>query len=130
MASKQQPPSTSSTSSKPPCIPTQEQHNTTQLLQVAKNTSPLNERIFPFLLPPWRRTLTDFGNRLCLLNKPVGNKDEAAQLHCNQLRKLQANRSNMIVYTDGSQKHTHHHFRRVGSAAVGLLGTKRPSLPS
>ena len=30
--------------------------NTTQLLQVAKNTSPLNERIFPFLLPPWRRT--------------------------------------------------------------------------
>ena len=35
--------------------------NTTQLLQVAKNTSPLNERIFPFLLPPWRHTLeTDY----------------------------------------------------------------------
>jgi len=27
----------------------------------------------------------------------------------------------MIVYTDGSQKHTHHHFRRVGSAAVGFI---------
>jgi len=35
--------------------------NTTQLLQVTKNTSPLNEQIFPFLLPPWRRTLkTDY----------------------------------------------------------------------
>jgi len=94
-----------------PSIPaSRRKSNTTQLLQVAKNTSPLNEQIFLFLLPPWRHTLTDFGNRLCLLNKLVKNKDKAAQLYCNQLRKLQANRSNMIVYTDGSQKHIHHHF--------------------
>jgi len=98
--------------------------NTTQLLQVAKNTSPLNKQIFPFLLSPWRYILTEFGNRLCLLNKPVGNKDKAAQLHCNQLRKLQANRSNIIVYTDGLQKHTHHHFQRVGSGAVGFIGNQ------
>ena len=66
-------------------------------------------------------TLTDFRNRLHLLNKPVGNKDKAAQLCCNQLRKLQANRSYMIVYTDRLQKYTHHYFQRVGSAVVGFI---------
>ena len=30
----------------------------------------------------------------------------------------------MTVYTDRSQKHTHHYFQRVGSAAVGFIGNQ------
>ena len=110
----------------PPPLPnlpkSRKKPNTTQLLQVANNTSPSNERIFPFLLPPWRRPLTDFGNRFYLASKPLDSKDKAAQLHQSQLQTLQTNNANIIVYTDGSQRSIHQRFRRVGAAAVGYIG--------
>jgi hypothetical protein len=92
---------------------------TTQLAELAKLTSPNDERIFPFLTPPWRRLKTDFNERLKIsaLRK---DKEEAAEDHMKKIGKIENSQNHMLIYTDGSQRPMHR-VRRTGAGVTIIV---------
>ena len=52
----------------------------TQLICIAAHTAHTHERIFPFLLPPWRKTCADYPNRVTIEDKPA-KEDKAVTEH-------------------------------------------------
>jgi ribonuclease HI len=86
---------------------------TTQLAELAKLTSPNDERIFPFLTPPWRRLKADFGERL-KISATTMDKEEAAEDHMKKIEKIERSPNHMLIYTDGSQRPIHR-VRRSGA---------------
>ena len=76
----------------------------TQLQKTAIFTSPSHEHIFPFLLPQWRKTQLDYGERFTI---------HQFTAHCHPKIPY------FLTYSDGSQISFLNCFRQVRSAAVG-----------
>ncbi|KAJ3562483.1 hypothetical protein NP233_g9541 [Leucocoprinus birnbaumii] len=93
----------------------------TQLNKIASLTAPHHERIFPFLLPPWRKTSADYADRF-IINAETGPKEEAAAIHLQRFAELRDNPEHIVIYSDGSQRSIKKRFRWVGAAAVGFYG--------
>jgi len=91
----------------------------TQLICIAAHTAYTHKRIFPFLLLPWRKTCTDYPNRVTIEDKPA-KKDKAVTEHLRYVSFLKTSPSYIIVYTDGSQRSIGWRFQRTGAAAVGF----------
>ena len=85
----------------------------TQLLRIAAHTDHTHEQVFPFLLPPWRKTHADYSNRVTI-------QDKATSDHLHSISPLKTSPNHTIVYTDGSQKVISKRIRRTGAAAVGF----------
>ena len=92
---------------------------TTQLHWIAAHTAHNHERVFPFLLPPWRKTHTDYPNRVTIQDEPT-KRDKAISEHLHYVSSLKTSPNHIVVYTDGSQKTVGQRFRRTGAAAVGF----------
>lgn len=90
----------------------------TKLQQIAKFTSANDERIFPFLIPPWRKTEKDFKGRMYVSDRASKDKAEAAADHMKKIRELSRQSNHLIVYTDGSRRPIHS-SKRVGAGVVG-----------
>ena len=85
-----------------------------QLQKVARLSSPNNERIFPHLEPPWRRTARDFNGRLRFTNEAGGDKEKVRDQHVELVNLLKANDTHALIYTDGSVQRVHG-MRRTGA---------------
>ena len=90
-----------------------------QLIRIAAHTAHTHERIFPFLLPPWRKTCADYPNRVTIEDKPA-KEDKTVTEHLRYVSSLKTSPSHIIVYTDGSQRSIGRRFRRTGTVAVGF----------
>jgi ribonuclease HI len=101
-----------------PQSPKNQNRTKTVLQNLAKNTSPVHERIDPFLAPPWERMTSVFPNRFTTnpCNPNAGNKT-AKKDHLKLVQSLKNKPSAIYVYTDGS-KVQRPPFVRVGAAAV------------
>ena len=90
----------------------------TNLQKISKHTSHEHERIDPYHLPPWRRTLSLFPKRFtthpCIQN---ADNIKAREEHIKTFTDLQKNHNTLCIYTDGS-KINKAGFFRVGAAAV------------
>ena len=90
--------------SNPPPLPTK--HNCrskpTQLQKIATFTSPTHEHIFPFLLPPWRKTQLDYGKHFTI-HQSTTNKDKVVARHNSFVNQAQYHPETLLTYLDGSQ---------------------------
>lgn len=104
----------------PPPLPTTtlSSKKPTQLQKTATHTSPQHERIFPFLLPPWRKTSTDYKGHLTI-NIDTSDKDDVIRAHNSFLDLAWLLPNALLVYSDGSQKSILKCFRCTGAAAIG-----------
>lgn len=94
-----------------------ELRKTTPLQATATHTNPQDERISPYMMPPWRRTAAAFGDRLKIRNKAGKmSKVEAARAHQEYLKTLHGP-STLVAYADGSQQEVNGR-RRVGAGLV------------
>ncbi|KAJ7057847.1 hypothetical protein C8F01DRAFT_945335, partial [Mycena amicta] len=96
----------------------QDQRRTTQLEKLARHTSPDDERIQPFLSPPWRRTADAFGGRLKIEGTRGLSKEDAAKEHIRRVQWISILESHLLIYSDGFMM-TLHGLRRVGAGVVG-----------
>jgi ribonuclease HI len=94
-----------------------DKRKSTQVDQLTRLTSPNEERIFPFLTPPWRRTATSFGDRLKITGAAGREKKEAAKAHKEKISAIAPFSNHLLVYTDGSMREIHR-VRRVGAGVA------------
>jgi ribonuclease HI len=89
---------------------------TTPLLELEKMSSPSQERIIPFLVPPWRET---FNGRLHFLpHRPTTDENSSPEKdHLNTIKEIGASPANIVVYTDGS-RNFERGFTKTGAASV------------
>ncbi|KAJ7686369.1 hypothetical protein B0H17DRAFT_1136923 [Mycena rosella] len=85
-----------------------------QLDRIAGLTSPNDERLFPFLTEPWRRTAHSFNRRIRIIGSEGLEKKEAAKLHGQKISPFSFALEHLLVYTDDSLRELHH-VRRVGA---------------
>ncbi|KAF5314375.1 hypothetical protein D9619_011893 [Psilocybe cf. subviscida] len=119
----------SNPTSPPPLPPTKttnrtRQNQNTTLLDIARQTDPNHERINPFLHPPWRRLASSFNGRLqttpCEPKKRSNEeKRRLADEHITNINEIFRDKSNIVIYTDGSLVNKNG-FRRVGAATVAF----------
>jgi ribonuclease HI len=76
---------------------------TTRLIRVAEKTYVGCEKVRLCALPPWRRTVEDFGGRLILFKpNPDTSKEDAAQAHLLEIENYRYHPDHLLVYSDGS----------------------------
>ncbi|KAJ7152582.1 hypothetical protein C8R43DRAFT_845138, partial [Mycena crocata] len=91
-----------------------EMRKSTQLDQLSKLTSAKNERIFPYLTAPWRRTTASYAGRMQVSGSGGVKKEDAAEAHKQKISNiLMLPDEHLLVYTDGSLRPVHR-VRRVG----------------
>ena len=90
----------------------------TNLQKITKYTSHEHERIDPYALPPWRRTISLFPNRFTT-NPPDPNSDpaKARDKHNKRISEYKEDPNTLYIYTDGS-KINRAGFFRVGAGAA------------
>ncbi|KAF7343444.1 putative RNA-directed DNA polymerase from transposon BS [Mycena venus] len=90
---------------------------TSQLERLSRLSSPNNERIFPYLTAPWRRTAASFGRRVCITGTMGREKKDAVKEHKTKLRELNSLPEHLLVYSDGSLRPVHR-VCRIGAGIV------------
>ncbi|KAI0916052.1 hypothetical protein AcV5_010469 [Taiwanofungus camphoratus] len=93
---------------------------TTRLCKLALRSDPLDERILPLCLPPWKKTIPDFNGRLKVTPATKGtSKDDASLEHILKVGAFTNSPQHLLVYSDGSMLETRG-SRRVGAGYVAL----------
>ncbi|KAJ7938834.1 hypothetical protein B0H13DRAFT_1851413 [Mycena leptocephala] len=93
----------------------------TQLGRLALHTSPKDERIFPFLTEPWRRTAASFNGRVQISGSGGQEKKEAAKAHKTKICMLADSPQHLLLYTNGSLRKLRR-LRRVGAGVAVYRG--------
>ncbi|CAK5263969.1 unnamed protein product [Mycena citricolor] len=109
----------------PPPIPARpnnrnkkDQAKTTHLERISQHSNPNGERIHPYLVPPWRRAINDFPDRLKIQRGTGGlEKEKAAELHKTRISTFSDDPEHLLAYSDGSLTKVHG-VRRVGAGFV------------
>ncbi|KZT73561.1 hypothetical protein DAEQUDRAFT_662124, partial [Daedalea quercina L-15889] len=96
----------------------------TRLCKLAERSNPVDERLEPLAVPPWRKTSADFNNRLSITPAIKGvTKEDAAKSHKEKLSQLAHDIDAVTLYSDGSLL-TVHGQRRVGASHVALSNNR------
>ena len=89
-----------------------------RLQQIAKLTSHNDERILPFLDPPWKRTPKHYQGRLHIRGViKIDDKEKYVKGHEDRIKRLANDPNTIVIYTDGSKKLTHG-LQRTGAGVV------------
>ncbi|TFY57753.1 hypothetical protein EVJ58_g6828 [Rhodofomes roseus] len=99
---------------------------TTRLHRLALKSDPMDERITPLCVPPWRKTVRDYHGRLTISPAPRGitkenpdAKKSAATEHSQKMSHLNQLPDHLMLYSDGSLQEPRG-VRKVGAGFLAI----------